>query len=87
MEWMILVKGGKIDIDLSADLNQITFTVRNSFIASSHPRTSGGVGLQNVTQRLRMIYGTSHTFTTHIHGDLFIASIQIKLHEMHHYRR
>jgi LytS/YehU family sensor histidine kinase len=60
--------------------NKLIFKSENS----NHPKTStdksgSGIGLENLTKRLELIYPSKHTFHFGVLDGKFIAELQIKL--------
>ncbi|MFN8344025.1 MAG: histidine kinase [Spirosomataceae bacterium] len=52
--------GAFIRIRLSADAQHLEFTVQNTFTTPPDPGSSGGMGIQNVRQRLALLYPGKH---------------------------
>ena len=52
------MSGGTLRIDASADAGQLVLQVMNDVPASSAlPKASMGIGVKNIEQRLRLLYG------------------------------
>ncbi len=58
-----LTKGGSILLKTSVENDRLKIQVRNSGVyINGERRSSGGLGLDNTTQRLKLIYGDNATF-------------------------
>jgi LytS/YehU family sensor histidine kinase len=58
-----LTEGGSIFLKTSVLNDRLKIQVQNSGLyINGERRNSGGLGLENTTQRLRLIYGESATF-------------------------
>lgn len=69
-----------IQIELQEQYNSITFIVKNSKhkLNSSKPFTSGGVGLRNLENRLKLIYKEHYEFNIEERKDTFAVELIIK---------
>ncbi len=70
----------KIEIEFTTNSSHISFTVRNkiSFIRADDKDSSSGIGLINLTRRLRLLYKDRHEIKTHITKDSWhIAHLKI----------
>ncbi len=67
-----------IDIKLATEADKLAFTCRNSRIPASEDK-HGGVGLQNVKQRLDLIYGKDYTLEINDGADEYDVSLTIPL--------
>ncbi|WP_185152764.1 sensor histidine kinase [Fulvivirga aurantia] len=70
--------GAFVMVRLEANKSNVEFQVSNNFNANNNQST-GGLGLENVTKRLDLIYGKSFNFTTVEKDEVFIATLKIKL--------
>jgi len=70
-----LTEGGLIQLKTSVVNDRLNIQVRNSgaYINGGH-RTSEGLGLENTTQRLKLIYGESATFAIQTERDNFVLT-------------
>ena len=76
-----LIDNARIDIELKAEKNLLSFSVRNKFNEHSveiKDKTSG-IGLANVQRRLELLYGSKHSLLITKQEGWFIASLQIYL--------
>ena len=67
-----------IDISIQAENGQLVFKCRNSKVPQSED-VHGGVGLQNVRQRLELIYPGRHTLETHDGEDVYEVELTLPL--------
>ncbi len=69
-----------IHIDLFPEGNQLIFNIKNSKrqMEDSNPEISGGIGLQNLQNRLKLIYKDKYTFSIDEQADSFGARLIIK---------
>jgi sensor histidine kinase YesM len=70
----------KIEIEFATNSSHISFTVRNkmSLINSNDKDSSSGIGLVNLTRRLRLLYKDRHEIKTYITKDSWhIAHLEI----------
>jgi two-component system, LytTR family, sensor kinase len=70
-----------INIKLECDEENIRFEVRNSLqgqVENDHERNRSGIGLINVAERLRLIYGGDYEFAYGAEGDQFTALLKLK---------
>jgi two-component system, LytTR family, sensor kinase len=70
-----------INIKLECDEENIRFEVRNSLqkvVEGDRERNRSGIGLTNVSERLRLIYGTGYEFAYGGEGDEFTACLTLK---------
>jgi two-component system LytT family sensor kinase len=76
-----LVQYPQIDINLSAEKEQLTFTVSNKFDAASVEikDKASGIGLANVQRRLQLLYPNKHTLRITKQNGTFIVNLQINL--------
>lgn len=73
--------GGKFGIDISAQLidNAIIFTVANDVPAQIKPADSySGIGLENLTRRLQLLYPDKHKLATGQQEDRYTAVLELK---------
>ena len=56
-----MTEGAYVRIDLTAELNQLTFVILNNF-ETHHDDKPKGIGLENLRKRLEHIYPNRHQF-------------------------
>jgi len=71
-------KPSVIQVRLTVESDQLLFIVNNK-ISNSQTETKGGVGLQNLRQRLEKIYPNSHQLEISLENDFFNARLSINL--------
>jgi LytS/YehU family sensor histidine kinase len=72
-------QAGFLHIFLSVNADQLCFRVENTFNPDNHAKDrQGGVGLENVQQRLRLLYAGRHVFETKTDPPVFSAFLEIK---------
>lgn len=69
---------GLIKIYLKIEPQMLKFEVQNSIGSSDSKDKVGGLGLQNVRQRLSLLYPERHQLDTIQHDSLFTISLQLK---------
>ncbi|MEO6330264.1 MAG: histidine kinase [Ginsengibacter sp.] len=76
-----LIEGGTIQIDLTAEKNILKFNVRNKYDPTSTDikDDSSGIGLNNVSRRLNLLYSKKHHLTITKNDNWFIVSLHINL--------
>ena len=67
-----------IDITLTTENDRLTFTCQNSRIPKEEDK-HGGVGLNNVRQRLNLIYGENYTLNIKDEEDSYTVTLTIPL--------
>lgn len=73
---------GKIDIQLSAENGVLQFNVKNTCDELIHETDiSKGVGLQNVTRRLELLYPGRHFLQVNRDSNYFMVTLVIEQHE------
>ncbi len=72
-----------VEINFSTQLSEmeIILVVNNNFDKEFARLKSEGVGLENVRNRLRLIYGNGNLLTVRVEGDVFEASIRLPFKE------
>ncbi len=75
------IESATVDIQLKAEKNILSFTVRNRFNEDSDEikDKSSGIGLPNVQRRLDLLYGKKHSLLVTKQNGWFIVSLQIVL--------
>jgi LytS/YehU family sensor histidine kinase len=58
---------------------QLELTVRNSMPKKSRQVTSTGIGLQNIEQRLQILYPGRHRLRRHITREEYLVSLSLQL--------
>lgn len=69
----------RVVIRLRADEQQLNFYIYNSKKKSRSGGSSGGIGLQNIRQRLLLLYPGRHVLTIHDLPDRFEVDLQITI--------
>jgi len=72
-----LVDNAFVDIRLSASMNDIQCIIENNF--DQEIRKDKGIGLDNLTRRLELVYPNKHKLITSKNGDTFRAELNIQL--------
>ncbi len=73
-------KDSFITIDLKADASTINFSVRNSIPKTPKEKDAvGGIGLENVKKRLRILYPEKHQLQISDSNEVFDVRLQLKL--------
>ena len=78
--------GGTLEIDIIASMKGqiLHFQVSNTFVEAK-PKlripTEGGIGLNNLERRLKLLYQDKHEFFTNRNGTHFIANLKVDLNE------
>ncbi len=73
--------GGNYLLNIEAQLadDEIIFKVENSVPLFEQPIVhKGGIGLENLTRRLELLYPQKHSFITILQGDTFTAELKVK---------
>ncbi len=74
------VKKGWITIRIKTDKNVLSFMIENSISkVEEEPLNEGGLGLQNVSRRLELLYGDNKKLTIDKTDEAFIVKLKIKL--------
>lgn len=76
-----MIDHAQIDIELSAEKNNLQFKVQNKYNPSSEEikDKASGIGLVNVERRLDLLYNGDHRLSIRREDHLFIVSLQIHL--------
>lgn len=77
-----MIENAFIDIKLQAENGVLDYTITNKFNKDAievKDKTSG-IGLNNVTRRLNLLYVNNHQLLVTKKDDLFIVSLQLNLH-------
>lgn len=71
-----LTEGGLVQIKTKVDGDHLKIHIRNSgkFIMNGHKKESGGLGLENTRQRLKLIYGEDASFRILTEKDNFVLT-------------
>jgi LytS/YehU family sensor histidine kinase len=73
-------RDSRIDITLTADEHQLTFTCENtSFPKSDTDRSGSGIGLENTRRRLDLIYQNRYTWEQTLEDNIYKVKITIEL--------
>ncbi|MGE0770257.1 MAG: sensor histidine kinase [Cyclobacteriaceae bacterium] len=79
-----LTQGGLIQIQTSVVHDRLTIQIRNSGkYVNGAKRTTGGLGLENTRQRLRLIYGNDASFRILSENNNFVLT-EINIPHLHH---
>jgi len=69
-----------IYMELSVDNNHLVFKLLNSKIENQKVDTEiGGIGIQNVVKRLKLLYPNKHQLTLQDQGEIFFVRLEISL--------
>ncbi len=74
-------KNGKIKIELTIEDNKLKFECVNTFNKEKSVDKTGGIGVQNVTRRLELLYPKQHKLLTDQNNDLYTVFLKIRLDE------
>lgn len=67
-----------VDIRLETTPDALHFCVRNTYDPADRQRDAhGGVGLDNIRQRLHLLYPNAHAFTAQAHEQVFTAALTL----------
>ena len=73
-------RDSRIDIALTADEHQLTFTCENTnFPKSDTDRSGSGIGLENTRRRLDLIYQNRYTWEQTLEDNIYKVKITIEL--------
>ncbi|WP_298512489.1 sensor histidine kinase [uncultured Kordia sp.] len=67
-----------VKIDLTANANEIVFTIENNFDAVSLSETKG-IGLKNLQRRLELVYPKKHSLSFESKDELYKSQLSIQL--------
>ena len=78
---LVLYNSAEIDIELTAEKNELRFIVKNKYNENPNEVTdkTSGIGLTNVNRRLDLLYKNRHSLNIEKKDGWFIASLQITL--------
>lgn len=66
---------------LAVDDDHIKFVAANTnFPKSNDDRSGSGIGLENLTKRLQLLYPGRHQFAANVNSDVFVATLVIPTH-------
>lgn len=68
-----------VAIHLNINNDLLEFDVQNSFVQTNMQKTSSGVGLKNVQERLNLIYPNNHNLQLDDNNGVFRATLSLKL--------
>jgi LytS/YehU family sensor histidine kinase len=68
---------GYVKMTLSSDKEGLLFETENTFDRNQHKESGGGVGLQNMRERLSLIYGDKASLNVQEEDNLF--KVQLRL--------
>lgn len=67
-----------VKIDMGLDGEDLVFSCENSIHErTSENRSGSGIGLENMTRRLDLLYPDAYSYRQHIEGDTYIAIVRI----------
>ena len=66
-----------VEVNLKAEGNDLMFTCRNSKAEVTPDTHQGGVGLENVTKRLALIYGDRQMYDVQEDGQTYTVSLRL----------
>jgi sensor histidine kinase YesM len=70
--------GGTVQLAAEATPKYITFKITNDIPHIEIPTTqSTGIGLRNIEQRLKLLYGSNATINTHEQNQKFIVTLTL----------
>jgi two-component system sensor histidine kinase AlgZ len=75
-------EGGRIEISARAEDGHLVLGVRNDVPATPEKSNGEGIGLANVRERLRVLYGPAHHWDFRLGADEAVATIRVPLREM-----
>lgn len=72
---------GKVVVTIEVENDQLVFRCKNTCdeVESNETKKSGGIGLENVKQRLQLIYPKSHRLSTIRENGEFLVELTIKM--------
>ncbi|MES2848082.1 MAG: histidine kinase [Bacteroidota bacterium] len=68
-----------INIYLQSEGNELNFIMSNSFSSSRQKTIAGGLGLQNISRRLELLYPGKYQLTNTITNETYTTKLNIKL--------
>ncbi|MEM6644546.1 MAG: histidine kinase [Bacteroidota bacterium] len=72
------LQNGWLNSKLSVDVGSLDFTIANSYSAKDKLYTKGGVGLENIKQRLALLYPDRHHLKVFRQDNIFEVALNIK---------
>jgi two-component system sensor histidine kinase AlgZ len=75
-------EGGRIEISARAEDGHLVLGVRNDVPATPAKSNGEGIGLANVRERLRVLYGPAHHWDFRLGADEAVATIRVPLREI-----
>lgn len=77
-----IIEDAQIKIELKVEGGILQFIVSNRYndISNNSKDKNSGIGLNNVTRRLNLLYGSNHTLLINDRDGWFTVSLQINLH-------
>ena len=68
-----------INLHLHAKQDVLSFSLSNSLSKDNLPENSGGIGLQNIGKRLKLIYGGKHTLNIYQQEEMYVVKLTVQL--------
>jgi LytS/YehU family sensor histidine kinase len=75
-----LMQDAFVKMSLKSNDKEIHFTIENNF-DDHETKSEKGIGLENIKQRLALIYPKRHKLTLTKKGNVFLADLKIKKHD------
>lgn len=72
-----LNKNAFVTLHLVSDAGNLLFETENTYTATQQNNNPGGVGLQNIKERLHLIYGQNASFSVSATGSIFKTQLKI----------
>ena len=73
----VLRNNAFVNITLSSKNNDVTFTIENNF--DKEVKSEKGIGLDNLSRRLALVYPKKHTYSNSVEDDLYTTTLTLKL--------
>jgi LytS/YehU family sensor histidine kinase len=73
----VLRNNAFVNITLSSKNNDVTFTIENNF--DKEGKSEKGIGLDNLSRRLALVYPKKHTYSNSVEDDLYTTTLTLKL--------
>ena len=71
-------KDSFVKVDMGLDGDDLVFSCENSIHErASEDRSGSGIGLENMTRRLDLLYPDAYSYRQHVEGDTYIAIVRI----------
>lgn len=73
----VLRNNAFVNIVITSKKNDVTLKIENNF--DIEEKSERGIGLENLTRRLALVYPKKHTFTSSIDKDIYTSILTLKL--------